>query len=359
MQHLTNTSKNLRWRRLPAALVLAVTLMLPLTGATVAPSVSTEAAPQPPAAPLIDARIQIVWPHDAQGTPAPVASAPLANVEVYLFQRGTLNPVSCGFGNKVVLRWSQNTLGPGLPTLQPAHDFPGSGTTGSMVGQRITRYEHGKIFPVWVFNDVPTGFDPAQPLSRLPNTYFFVDVEGVDSRSNVWGHAAFGLTALPQPILPSSIAQTVPSAVDAYLQVVWPHDAQGQAQPVLEASLVDIAVDLTVHPPAPSSGLTSVGINFGQPVRLLRALNSGYWEVVKPAADAITTESNERTSWPRWHFNDVEVSAAQDPANKYYFTVQVEGVETHPTLWSHGADPRTVFPEKEVPATSALWCRLT
>src|SRR5579885_3238445 len=93
--------------------------------------IARAAAPRSSAGP-IDAKIEIVWPHDQQGNPAPVASAPLVNVEVYLFQRGTLDPVPCNFANPVTLRWAQNgTSHVGWPTvtgprgdgeLAPAYD---------------------------------------------------------------------------------------------------------------------------------------------------------------------------------------------------------------------------------------------
>src|SRR3990172_507830 len=61
-----------------------------------------------PAAPSVDARIEVVFPHDEQGNVRPASEATLVNVEVFLFQRGSLNPVSCDFANKVTLRWARN-----------------------------------------------------------------------------------------------------------------------------------------------------------------------------------------------------------------------------------------------------------
>jgi len=47
----------------------------------------------------VDAKIQIVWPHNN----APVAEATLANIEAYFLQPGTLTPVAQDFTNTVRL----------------------------------------------------------------------------------------------------------------------------------------------------------------------------------------------------------------------------------------------------------------
>jgi hypothetical protein len=57
-------------------------------------------------------------------------------------------------------------------------------------------------------------------------------------------------------------------------------------------------------------------------------------------------------SYPVWDFNDVDVAAANDPSNKYYFWLQADGVDLQTNIWSHGADARTYFPEKDVPSES-------
>ncbi len=163
--------------------------------------------------PKVDAKIEIVWPHDEQGNPAPVATALLVNVEVYLFERGTLNPVRCDFPNDVTLRWARNIHDPrpGVDYLAPAHDLPG--WAASAVGQRIIEHVGDKTFPAWVFNDVPTGFDP---LLRGSTTYFFVEVEAVDYRTNVWAHTVDARTNLPDQRRPVSVDGSAPSVVDAH-----------------------------------------------------------------------------------------------------------------------------------------------
>ena len=60
--------------------------------------------------------------------------------------------------------------------------------------------------------------------------------------------------------------------------------------------------------------------------------------------------------YPVRDFNDIDVSEARDPQNKYYFRLEVEGVETYPTIWAHGADARTYFPEADVPECRCNEC---
>lgn len=308
------------------------------------------------AVPAIDAKIEVVWPHDRQGQGAPVATAPLVNVEVYLFERGTLNPVPCDLPNRVILRWSRSEHAgrPGA-TLYPAHDLPGYPGPGSALGACIMRTVDGKTFPVWLFNDVPTLMGEGN-LS-LVDTYFFVEVEGADARSNVWAHAVDPRTILPSGYPPTGgVSDSAPSVIDALITVVYPHSFQGAFLPAAEAPLVNVGVDLAEHPAAAGgAGWRSAAAHFEQPVQLLRSLNDGYLEVIKPA-DQVVTQTVEAFgvtySWPRWEFDDVDVSAVQNPMNKYYFAVRVDGVPTHTTIWSHGADPRTFFPQRDVPACS-------
>lgn len=306
------------------------------------------------AQPAVDARIEIVWPHDEEGREASVESSRLVNVEVFLFERGTLNPVSCSFANKVVLRWARNVLGVET-VLKPAHDLPDD--PGRAVGQRLVRASEGKTFPVWVFNDVPVA-QPFIPGAKLQwnTTYFFVEIEGAEARTNVWAHGTDPRTFLSWvpgvhgPTRPTD--ESAVQAVDAFIAIVWPHDSQGNPRPVREANLVNIGVDLLRH--TSQVGKSSVGFGFSGTVWLLRSLNDGLLEPVKPADEVITETAKFAESrtvvWPRWVFNDVDVSAARDPLNKYYFAVRVDGVETHTTIWAHGADARTYFPQVDIPA---------
>jgi hypothetical protein len=322
---------------------------------------------QAQSAPAVDAKIEIVWPHDQQGNVAPVGTAPLVNVEVFLFQRGTLNPVPCSFSNTVTLHSAMN-----WEIYGQGHGIGGEMTVDrreSVPAQRTTRTVDGKTFPVWVFNSVPIGIPASTPYITDIKTFYFVAVQGADYRTNVWAHGADARTFAPDQIIPQQIASSPLSAVESWIQIVWPHDALGNQQAVVAAPLANIGVDLFRHPlfladqaalAAPNASPLSVGFAFPQPVHLLQSLNSGYLAPVNapPQLVAMTnaTAFSHPVSWPRWLFNNVDVSAAQNPLNKEYFAVQVNGVENHTTIWAHGADARTYFPQRDVPASGGAGC---
>ena len=322
--------------------------------------------------PAVDAKIEIVWPHDAQGNYASVSTARFVNVEVYLFERGTLNPVPCDFSNPVVLRWAQNIRDiPGTtrvpygvlnPAGQPIGPWPATIGTGQAVGQRTTRTINGETLPIWVFNDVPVL--PAQiPAATLPaavTTYFLAEVPGADYRTNVWAHGDDPRAFVPVPRYPLQLTSSPPATVEALVQVVWPHDAAGHQQPVTRASLANVAVDLfqQVHLQVGCCDV-AVGRGFDHQVWLLRALDNGFLERVKPADRVVTMVGGVATGvieWPRWLFDDVDVAAAQDPRHRYYFAAEVDGVPTDTTIWAHGADARTFFPQRDIPVSSGAAC---
>lgn len=345
-------------------LLLLMTVGFSLAPAGASVSAHGQSVAQPP---MVDARIEIVWPHDHQGNPD--SAGTLVNVEVDLFERGTLNPVPCTFANQVTLRWAQNWtshvgLTPSGVLIPIADASPGSNEAGSpgqfgVRGQRILRQLDGKIFPAWIFNDVPV--EKYGQVGGTVTTYFIVEIEGADYRTNVWAHSPTPNTFLPGRIPPKAVALTPPGIVDALIPIVWPHDSAGNQQPVAQATLVNVGVDLAQHPSDMGhSSWTSVDASFNRTVRLLRALNNGYLEPVKPA-DQVITMTNPRPdfsiAWPRWVFNNVDVSAARDSSNKYYFAVEVEGIPTHTVIWTHGADARTYFPQRDIPATSGAECQ--
>ncbi|MGH2460143.1 MAG: hypothetical protein ACRDIY_14910 [Chloroflexota bacterium] len=320
----------------------------------------------------VDARIERVWPHDRQGNYATVAAAPLVNVDVYLFQRGTLNPVSCDFANPVTLRWAQNwTSHVGLPTvgsprggggLLPAYDDflqnPDGTKLNGVLGQEVTRTENGVTFPTWVFNDVPV--EPGVQVGGTVTTYFLVEVGGVDYRTSVWAHGLDQRTLLPQPVIPQGVASATPEVIDSFISIVWPHDRQGRPASVTAAPLANVAVDLAAHPSDMGhSRWTSVGLGLGQTVQLYQSLDNGFLEPV-PIQPKVIDESQTWGPvpgiWPRYEFDDVDVSAAQDPANTYYFAAYVDGITTHPTIWAHGADAQTDFPRADLPTASGAGC---
>ncbi len=267
-----------------------------------------EESPVPPvigAPEAVDARIQIVWPHNG----APVSEANKANVGAYVVRRGTLRPAPCQWHPRVYLWRSIN-------------NGPASIVAGG------TRQEHGFL---WEFNDIDVS--PARdPRNRV---YFLVTVVGAPSRTSVWAHAADARTYFPQQDKPSG-TRALGSAVDAKIEIVWPH---GNA-PVREARLANITAAL--FQPAT---LYSVPQDTRLTVRLWKAVNNGVGQPVGVGERRVVTRNG--VTFPLWDFNNVDVSAARDPARRIYFFLTVDGWETHTNVWVHGADARTYFPHQD------------
>lgn len=279
-------------------------------------------APEPPvvgAPTAVDARIEIVWPHGG----AAVADASRANVAVWLFTSGTLDLAPCQWRPRVLLWRALNNepariVGVGLKTA----------------GHYFTPDHHA--IPTWEFNDVDVSA-ARDPRNRL---YFFATVEGLPSRTTVWAHAADARTYSPAQEVPAGIAES-PDAVEAKIQIVWPHGGA----PVERARRANVTALLL----RPATSF-SVPKEWDKPVRLLRAIDNG---VAEPVATGERRLATGRTfSYPVWDFNDVDVSAAMDPASKVFFLLQVDGVQTHTSVWSHGADARTRFPAMDVPTAA-------
>jgi hypothetical protein len=131
----------------------------------------------------VDASIEIVWP---QGD-APVTEARLANLTVALFSRGTRKVFSSDqdFQPRVRLHWSLNDGVDRAPVEPP-------------VAIRRLLQSPWSSYYLWDFNDVDVS------LGRAPGNYinFWVEVEGIDYRTNVWSHG-FGPRPMPQAPLPN------------------------------------------------------------------------------------------------------------------------------------------------------------
>ncbi|HPL28810.1 MAG TPA: hypothetical protein PLG21_12225 [Anaerolineae bacterium] len=152
----------------------------------------------------VDARIQVVWPHDVQGRLCPVAEAPLVNIAVDLFAHSTLNSVPLDYEPHVLgLRIAQ---GNGPLTLQPG-----------LLPQKITYTANGQAFPRWVFNNVPV--EPGQPYHFAPYVYEDLATDLPSWSCTIWTHAANARTLLPNPRPPRpavSSWQTYEDAAQRY-----------------------------------------------------------------------------------------------------------------------------------------------
>ena len=125
----------------------------------------------------VDARLQIVWPHDN----APVSAAEQANVTADLFTHGTrtrLGPAKTGAAWRPAV-WLARAI-------------------DNDVGERVAR---GVMRPEtdgsahYDFNDV----DVSPAREETGKVHFWVEVDGVRVYSNFWTHGADARTYLPNP----------------------------------------------------------------------------------------------------------------------------------------------------------------
>ncbi len=182
-----------------------------------------------------------------------------------------------------------------------------------------------------------TDATPAQdPNNRM---YFFVRVPGVPTQSNVWSHGQSPTTVYPASDVPTGVG-LLAGSVDAKIEQVWPHDDA----PVAEAGLVNITAMLFV-PDTRVSAPPDAELE----VNLLAAVNQ---DVLKPIAKGVKRlVAGDGYDYSVWDFNDVDVSAVpRDPDNnKYFFMLDVAGLQTQPNVWVHGVNGLTIFPLQDKP----------
>jgi len=266
----------------------------------------------------VDARIEIVWPHGG----VPVEEAELANIGLRLFYPGSLVPPPCNWTPRVEVWQAVNT--------EPARPL-------RFAEQRSVE---GRPFPFWELNDVDVSA-ARDPQSKL---YFLVRVPGVETATSVWAHGADPRTYFPHQDTPAGLATGEPEAVEARIEIVWPHDGLGREQPVDQADWANVTV-----------ALFEAGTNRSVPVDWEPAGLTLYGAWNQGIARPLATEAEKRLvrrgaiTFPVWDFNNIDVRAARNPLNKLYLWVEVTGVTTYPTIWAHGADARTLFPVEDEP----------
>ena len=247
--------------------------------------------------------------------------ANLANITAYLISEKGNDAPPCDWDPTVRLWVALNA--------QPAHPVA--------IGQKRMFTTSGRTFPVWDFNDVDVSAarDPANKLT------FFVTVDGVRTLHNIWTHAADARTIFPQQDIPTGTVNQQPSALDARVEIVWPHGnlpASQAEQANITAYLFEAGTKQAI-PPSWQSPLPTVWLH--------QALNTDTENGrVVGIPRAVTTENGVK--FLAWDFNDVDISAAQDPLNKIYFWVSVDDMDTFPNVWAHGADARTIFPQADL-----------
>lgn len=268
----------------------------------------------------MQAKIEIVWPHGG----VDVSEADLANVTAYLFADDEMHVPPCDWEPTVRL-WAAVDAGPARFVK---------------VAEKRFASDAGHHFPVWDFTDVDVSVarDSSHKIS------LFVTTSAVPVAHNIWTHAADARTNLPYPQLPTGLADDAPRAVDALIQIVWPH---GSA-PVDQAEKANITAVLfrynTTEAFAPDLGWQPT-------VRLYSSQNTDVGPLEGQGLIGTPRSVTEGgLTYLVWDFNDVDVSAAQDPANTLYFWVRVDELTTYPNIWAHGADARTTFPRADIPA---------
>lgn len=271
----------------------------------------------------VDARIEVVWPHDW----APVESAQQANIGLRLFVPRSLALPACGWRPRVSV-WRAIDMAP-----------------AERLGQAVQRTVDGQPFPYWELNDV----DVSRANNPAHKLYFLVQVEGVDTATSIWTHGADPRTYFPQQDVPSGVVSSRVTDVDARIQIVWPHDETGSERPVSEATLANVVVAFFKHG-------TRLSVPVGWQPDAIVLYGAWNQEVGKPFAQKPDVQVRQAgaITYPVWEFNNVPVGRATDSQNRLYLWVTADGVQTYPNIWAHGADSRTYFPAQDEPVMGCV-----
>ena len=276
-------------------------------------------------------RVAIVWPHDGQGNPTPVGKSRMVNVSVWPDAKlsGCATPPPSDPAQAPLLLMAVNN--------EPAVPVPGT-------PQAVLRTIDGITFNSLEFSNIPADL-AAHPSDK------FSFVAGLGTYLGpAWVHAADPRTFLPDQVVPTGYSGPDPKELDVRIQVVWPHDANGQYAPVERATFVNIAVDLFEHgtkksvPPDYALASQRVVGGFG-PLLLYAAKENDPMHASSPSAERITYTANGQT-FPRWVFNNIPV----EPGRQYHFAALPAGIDVaYPTIWTHGPDARTYLPAPKPP----------
>ena len=218
------------------------------------------------------------------------------------------------------------------------------------IGVEVIGLEVGRVAMLLNTELIPLAREGAGKSVRVSATRvlapgdYTVFVTAEDPFLGRWGHT-WRFTVRHADPVPVGFSQ-----VDARIQIVYPHGGA----PVSEATRANVGVLLFT----PGTRIP-VPLDFDRPVRLWRAVNS---DPAHPITAGTTRDLHAGTKvlrevdgmvFPAWEFNDVDVGPARLPGGKIAFFVSVDGLGTNSNVWVHGADPRTVFPEQDVP--TAVW----
>jgi hypothetical protein len=159
-----------------------------------------------------------------------------------------------------------------------------------------------------------------------------------DASGNLVGGQDYPSQPLASSVVIGGNVQRQDAPLDAKIEVVWP---QGNL-PVGQATKANLTAEMFAH-----GTTTSVNPNFAGTVTLWQAVNNGVGQPVATGSKRMVSAGG--LTYPVWDFNDVDVSAARGAINKEYFWLTVSGRSVNSTVWAHGADSRTNFPQPDTP----------
>ncbi len=263
----------------------------------------------------IQAKIEALWPSG----PGQVSAT------AHLFSDASLTPPPCAWEPTVRL-WGAGGSAPARPLA---------------VGKKRMAEERGVRFPAWDF----TGVD-VSALGQLGEPmHFFAMVDGVPTAHNVVSLGQDVRTLNAAEPVPTGLVQEMPSRVDAWIGILWPHGGV----PVQQAERANLTAILF----AAGTRLALPTAGFKPTVRLHWAINDAVDVTGGQGLPGLPREvSREGVRYTVWDFNDVDVRPARSPDNRMYFWLSVDGLEASSTVWVHSVDGRPILPTAELPASS-------
>ena len=266
--------------------------------------------------------ISVVWPHDGNGNPTSVSESRMVNVSIW-----PSNQVPCCDEPPIALVIAKDNE----PTEWLGYDWD---------REVMERTIDGITFPSLEYNNIP-----ADLIAEPTASYRFFASSG--DYSNVWVHAADARTIFPEPVVPTGYIDSEDKDFDVRIQIVWPHDEQGQFASADQATRVNIAIDLFAH-----GTLNSVPLDYEpKDLSLMVAQGNGRFRVQSDLVPEKITYTVDDQTYPRWVFNDVPV----EPGQQYNFAPSLYAwyysklPSMHFTIWTHAADARTLLPDPEPP----------
>jgi hypothetical protein len=202
--------------------------------------------------------------------------------------------------------------------------------TMAQAGTLMPRKQGGVSFPSLEFNDVRASL-AADPKAK----FSLVAMANGQPVSNVWVHGG-PTPPTYTPLTPTGYGSPNPVALDARIQVVFPHDELGKPAPATSATRVNIAVDLFEHGTA-----LSVPPSATYTPRLWWAEGNAQLQPALPGVDK-TTYTVKGQGYPRWVFHNVPVQ----PGQTYHFLATLDSVPTFPSIWTHGPLGAPIPPPK-------------